>query len=510
MKETVGTRGLQFNEPLLFEQGSKGRIGSSLPPPDVPTRRPERLIPKKALREEIEGFPELSEPEVVRHFTRLSQWNYGIDVGFYPLGSCTMKYNPRVNEDMARLPGFARLHPYTPEALAQGALQLMWELERYLAEISGMDRVTLQPAAGAHGELTALMMIRAYLESRGNPRRKVLVPDSAHGTNPASSTLCGYSGVSLKSGPRGIVEPSTVASAMDEEVAAIMITNPNTLGLFEEHLLEIAEIVHEKGGQVYCDGANLNALLGIARPGDMGIDAIQFNLHKTFSTPHGGGGPGAGPVGIKAHLAPFRPVPTVERKGDRFCLNDDLPQSVGKVRSFYGNFGTMVRAYAYIRALGPSGLRKVAERAVINANYLMSHLKGIYHLPYDRFCKHEVIFTDAYQQPHGVSTMDIAKRLIDYGFHSPTIYFPLIVKGALMMEPTETESKETLDQFIEAMKRIAKEAEEDPELLHKAPHHSKVTRLDEVRAARQPNLRWRPQSKEVPEVPPGALKGEGG
>lgn len=492
MKETVGCRGLQFNEPLLFEQGSKGRVGFSLPPSDVPTRRPERLIPKRALREAIEGFPEVSEPEVVRHFTRLSQWNFGIDVGFYPLGSCTMKYNPRVNEEMARLPGFARLHPYTPEALAQGALQLMWELEQYLAEISGMDRVTLQPAAGAHGELTGLMMIRAYLESQGNPRQKVLVPDSAHGTNPASSTLCGYAVVPLKSGPRGIVEPSTVASAMDEEVACIMITNPNTLGLFEEHILEIAEIVHARGGQVYCDGANLNALLGVARPGDMGVDALQFNLHKTFSTPHGGGGPGAGPVGIKAHLAPFRPIPTVERKGDRFFLEDDLPQSIGKVRSFYGNFGTMVRAYAYIRALGPSGLRKVAERAVINANYILSQLKGTYHLPYDRFCKHEVIFTDAYQQPHGISTMDLAKRLIDYGFHPPTIYFPLIVKGALMIEPTETESKETLDRFIEAMKEIAKEAEEDPERLHQAPHTPKVTRLDEVRAARQPNLRWRP------------------
>lgn len=505
MKETVGCRGLQFHEPLIFEQGSKGRVGYSLPKADVPQPRPERLIPKKALRQDIEGFPELSEVDVVRHFTRLAQWNFGIDVGFYPLGSCTMKYNPKVNEDLSRLAGFAKLHPYTPEAMAQGALQLLWELERYLAEISGMDRVTLQPAAGAQGELTGIMMIRAYLESKGNPRRKILIPDTAHGTNPASAALCGYQVVPVKSGPRGVLEPQAVAEVMDEEVAAIMITNPNTLGIFEDQILEVSKIVHEKGGFVYCDGANLNAFLGVAKVGDMGIDVVQFNLHKTFSTPHGGGGPGSGPVGLKAHLAPFMPVPVVERKGDRFFLNYDLPKSIGRVRAFYGQFGVMVRAYAYIRSMGPSGLRRAAEVAVINANYILSQLKGVYHLPYDRFCQQECVFTDAYQQKYGVTTMDIAKRLMDYGFHPPTIYFPLTVKGALMIEPTETESRETLDLFIEAMKQIAREAEENPELLHKAPHNPKVTRLDEVRAARQPILRWRPKPKEAP---PAEVRGE--
>jgi glycine dehydrogenase subunit 2 len=378
----------------------------------------------------------------------------------------------------------------------------MYELERYLAEVSGMDRVSLQPAAGAHGELLGMMLIRAYLEARGNPRKRVLVPDSAHGTNPASSAICGYQVVQIKSGPRGHVEPQAVAEAMDEDVAAIMVTNPNTLGLFEACIAEIAKIVHGKGGQVYCDGANLNAIMGISRPGDMGIDVLQFNLHKTFSVPHGGGGPGAGPVGLKAHLAPFMPVPVVAKKGERFVLDYDLPSSVGKIRAFYGNFAALVRAYAYIRSLGPSGLRRVAEVAVINANYLMSQLKSHYHLPYDRVCKHECVFSDARQLPHQVTTLDIAKRLMDYGFHPPTIYFPLIVRGARMIEPTETETKETLDQFIAAMRRIAEEAEREPELVRSAPHKTKVSRLDEVKAARQPNLRWKPRGS-----PPGPPSG---
>ena len=490
----VGTRGLVFNEPLIFDQGSPGRIGYSVPPCDVPAKKPEALIPPHLLRGPIPGLPEVSEVDVVLHYTRMSQWNYGIDLGFYPLGSCTMKYNPRVNEDVARLPGFRQAHPYLPDALAQGALELLWELERDLAEISGLDRVTLHPSAGAHGELTGVMMIRAYHQAQGHPRRKILIPESAHGTNPASSALCGYQVVPIKSGPRGVVEPPAVAAAMDDQVAALMITNPNTLGLFEEHIAEIARIVHAQGGQVYGDGANLNAVMGITRPGDWGVDVLQFNLHKTFSQPHGGGGPGAGPVGVRKHLAPFLPIPTVEKSKDGFALDVDRPQSIGKVRSFAASFGVMVRSYAYIRSLGPDGLKRVAETAVLNANYLMHRLKGAYHLPYDRVCKHECVFSDARQLPHDVKTLDIAKRLMDYGFHPPTIYFPLIVAGALMIEPTETESKETLDQFIAAMQAIAREAQETPDLVRSAPHTPLVSRLDETRAARQPVLRWKPKN----------------
>jgi glycine dehydrogenase subunit 2 len=494
-EKTVGTRGLVLNEPLVFEQGSPGRIAYSLPKSDVPEKKAQALIPKRLLREDIRGFPELSEVDVIRHFTRISQWNYCVDLGFYPLGSCTMKYNPRLNEDMARLPGFSKIHPYQPEELTQGALQLMWELEQYLADVSGMDRVTLQPSAGAHGELTGIMMIRAYHESRGNPRKKIIIPDSAHGTNPSTSTICGYSVVAVKEGPRGVVEPKAVADVMDKEVAAIMVTNPNTLGLFEDHIVEVAKIVHGKGGQVYCDGANLNSVMGVSRPGDWGIDAIQINLHKTFSTPHGGGGPGAGPVALKKHLAPFMPVPTVEKKGPRFTLDFKRPKSIGKVRAFAASFAVLVRAYTYIRTMGPSGLRRAAEIGVLNANYILSQLRGVYDLPYDRHCKHECVFSDAMQLKNDVHTLDIAKRLIDYGFHPPTIYFPLIVRGALMIEPTETESKENIDQFIAAMKRIAQEAQENPDLLRQAPHNPKVTRLNETKAAREPNLRWRPVQK---------------
>jgi glycine dehydrogenase subunit 2 len=526
MKETVGTKGLIYNEDLIFEKSVEGRKAYSLPALDVPEVEITQLIPEEYIREEVSGFPEVSEVDVIRHFVRLSQWNYAIDVGFYPLGSCTMKYNPKVHEDIARLPGFAQIHPYQPEELCQGAIRLMYELEKYLCEISGMDRVSLQPAAGAHGELTGLMMIRAYLTSQGNPRRKVIIPDSAHGTNPASSTLCGYEVISLKSNDRGCIDPDLLKKVMNEEVAAMMLTNPNTLGLFEENILEITQIVHEKGGLVYGDGANLNALLGIARPGDMGIDVIQFNLHKTFTTPHGGGGPGAGPVGVKSHLVPFMPVPTPERRekteeekrksGSRgvgeygrrgveesktntssyfYYLDYNRPQSIGKVRAFYGNFGMMVRAYCYIRTMGAEGLKQVSENAVINANYILSQLRGVYHLPYDRYCKHECVFSDKYQLKNDVKTLDIAKRLMDYGFHPPTIYFPLIVPGALMIEPTETESKETLDEFIEAMRAIAKEAEEKPEIVRSAPHLPKVRRLDETTAARKPKLRWKKEAK---------------
>ena len=493
-ERTVGTQGLVFREPLIFEQGSPGRVGFSLPPCDVPQKKAEALIPAHLLRGELSGLPEVSEVDVVRHYTRISQWNFGIDLGFYPLGSCTMKYNPRVNEEVVRLPGFAKAHPYLPDELAQGALQLLWELERFLAEVSGLDRVSLHPSAGAHGELTGVMMIRAHHQSKGNPRRKIIIPESAHGTNPASSALCGYQVLPIKSGPRGVVEPRAVAEAMDDEVAAIMITNPNTLGLFEEHIAEIAEIVHAKGGQVYCDGANLNAIMGITRPGDWGVDVIQINLHKTFSQPHGGGGPGAGPVAIRKHLAPFMPMPTVEKSEGSFTLDFGRPKSIGKVRSFATSFGVMVRSYAYILSLGPDGLKRAAETAVLNANYIMNQLKGDYHLPYDRLCKHECVFSDAEQLKNDVKTLDSAKRLMDYGFHPPTIYFPLIVSGALMIEPTETESKETLDQFVDAMKAIAREAREQPDLVRAAPHKPLVSRMDETRAARQPILRWKPRS----------------
>lgn len=489
-KETVAASGLVFHESLIFERSVEGRQGYSLPLCDVPDIRPEDVIPREYVRDEVAGFPEVSEVEVVRHFTHLSQWNYGIDSGFFPLGSCTMKYNPRVNEEVAALPGFARLHPHTPQELTQGAIRLMYELERALCEISGFDRVSLQPAAGAHGELTGMMLIRAYLASQGNPRQKVLIPDSAHGTNPASCTLCGYDTVPIASGADGCADPQAIAAVMDEQVAAIMITNPNTLGLFERNIAEIAEIVHAKGGLVYGDGANLNALLGKARPGDMGIDVMHFNLHKTFSTPHGGGGPGSGPVAIKARLIPFMPVPTPEYQDGDYYLETDHPHSIGKVRSFFGNFGVMVRAYAYILAMGAAGLKQAAETAVMNANYIRASLQEAYHLPYQAVCKHECVFSDKLQNPAGVTTMDIAKRLMDYGFHPPTVYFPLIVHGALMIEPTETESKQTLDAFIDAMQAIAREAKEEPELLKTAPHRAKMRRLDETTAARKPILRY--------------------
>lgn len=438
----------------------------------------------------IDGFPEVSQVELVRHFIRLSQWNYGVDTGFYPLGSCTMKYNPKVNEEAAKLEGFAFAHPLQPEELSQGALYLLYELERWLAGITGMDRVTLQPAAGAHGELTGMMMIRAYFRQKGESRSRVLIPDTAHGTNPASVSMCGYTAVPVRSSSEGIVDVDTVVSLMDDDVAALMITNPNTLGIFESDIREIAEVVHGGGGFVYCDGANLNALMGIVRYGDIGVDLVHMNLHKTFSTPHGGGGPGAGPVAVKEELAPYLPVPVVAKQEDRFALSYDRPRSIGKVHSFYGNFLICLRAYAYIASMGSQGLKKASTTAVVNANYIKMKLKPHYHLPYNGPCLHECVFTDRLQQERGITSLDIAKRLIDYGFHPPTIYFPLVVSGALMIEPTETESRETLDGFVEAMVSIAEEALKDPEKLKSAPHRAKITRVDEVAAARKPVLRW--------------------
>jgi glycine dehydrogenase subunit 2 len=492
------TRGIAYEEKLLFERGSHGgRTGVSLPPPagDFDARKE---LPPELLRGEIAELPALGELEVVRHFTRLSAWNHGIDTGFYPLGSCTMKYNPKSSEALARLPGFANAHPLLPPELAQGSLELMWQLERALTEISGFAATTLAPAAGAQGELTGVMMIRAWHVARGNPRKKVLVPDTSHGTNPATCAQNGYDVVQLASGPDGRLHPETVRAAMDEDVAAIMITNPNTLGIFESHIAEIAEIVHAKGGLVYGDGANLNALLGVARPGDMGFDVMQFNLHKTFATPHGGGGPGSGPVAVSQKLVPFLPLPQVVKEGAHFRLvteKQERPQTIGKVREFHGNFGMFVRALALIREYGPEGLAATGKLAVLNANYVRARLKDVYDLPYETDSLHEVVFTDKLLKPTGVTTMDVAKRLIDHGFHPPTVYFPLVVHGALMIEPTETESKETLDRFVEGMRQVAEQAKRDPEGVKAAPTKPVRARLDEVRAARKPILRWRPGMK---------------
>lgn len=477
---------------LLFEEGAPGRQGYQFPPLDVPERPLESLLPAHALRKELPDLPELSEVEVVRHFVRLARRNYGVDVGFYPLGSCTMKYNPKVNEDMARLPGFARLHPYQPEQTVQGALELLYRLERFLCEIAGLARATLQPAAGAHGELTGLLLIKAYHRDRGEheQRREIIVPDSAHGTNPASVSMAGYTMVQVPSDARGGVDIEALARAVGPRTAGLMLTNPNTLGLFDENILEIARLVHEAGGLLYYDGANANAILGISRPGDMGFDIVHFNLHKTFSTPHGGGGPGAGPIAVREDLVPYLPVPLVGFDGERYFLDYRLPKSIGRVRSFYGNFGVLVRAYAYIRALGPDGLRRVSEAAVINANYLMRRLAQYYHLPYDRPCKHEFVISAVRQKARGVRAGDIAKRILDFGFHAPTVYFPLIVEEALMVEPTETETRATLDRFAEVMAQIAREAETDPERVRSAPHRTPVRRLDEVRANREPRVCW--------------------
>lgn len=482
MKELLGTTGLVFNEPLLWEKGRKGRAGFSLPRRDVdPSPLEDRFTG------EGPDFPDLSELDVVRHFTRLSQWNFGVDSGMYPLGSCTMKYNPKTNERQASLPGFAGAHPLLPADLCQGILKMMYDLERYLAEITGLSGVSLQPAAGAHGELTGMMVVQAFHRDAGSPRSKILIPDTAHGTNPASAALCGFTPVPVKSDERGVLSPEYAASVMDEDTAGIMVTNPNTLGIFEEHIREIADIVHDRGGLVYVDGANMNAVMGIVSMGDMGVDVMHLNLHKTFSTPHGGGGPGSGPVCVRKDLEPFLPVPRVVKEKERYDLSWDFPKSIGKLQAFYGNVGVLVRAYSYILSMGKE-LKKASQLAVLNANYLRKKLTGIFHLPYDRPCMHECVFSDKIQEQQKVTTLDMAKRLMDYGFHPPTIYFPLVVHGAIMIEPTESESKETLDLFVEACKAIAEEAKKDPALLFESPTKPKARRMNETEAARRPCL----------------------
>ncbi len=489
MNPVQAATGLVFEEPLLWERGRNGRTGFSMPRRDVE----ETPLPEE-FSAEPPDLPELSEVDLVRHYVRLSQWNVAVDTAMYPLGSCTMKYNPKTNERQAALPGFALAHPLLPESLCQGALELIAALECLLGEITGLDAVTLQPGAGAQGELAGMLIFHAYHRLRGRVRSKILVPDTAHGTNPASAALCGYTAVPVASGGRGILEPQAVAALMDEETAGIMITNPNTLGLFEEHVAQIARIVHEKGGLVYGDGANMNAVLGRVDMGRIGVDVLHLNLHKTFSTPHGGGGPGAGPVCVKRPLEPFLPVPRVVHRGGRFAWSEDFPLSIGKLQAFWGNFGVLVRAYSYILSMGAAHLEQASRLAVLNANYLRVGLREHYAPAHDRPCMHECVFSDARQRPLGVTTLDIAKRLMDYGFHPPTVYFPLVVPGALMIEPTETESKEMLDLFLAAMAAIAREAREDPERLRTAPTRCLRRRLDEVAAARKPTLTGRPPS----------------
>ncbi|MBN2528758.1 MAG: aminomethyl-transferring glycine dehydrogenase subunit GcvPB [Deltaproteobacteria bacterium] len=489
MSKYPGVPSIGFNEALIFDSSREGRMGCSLPGLDVPEVDTADVLPDALIRTRDAELPELSEPEVTRHFTRLSTWNFSVDHGFYPLGSCTMKYNPKVNELTARLPGFSMLHPYTPVHLSQGAIELMMALEEALREVSGMAAVSLQPAAGAHGELTAMMAVRAALTKRGNPRKKVLIPDTAHGTNPATVTLNGYVTEPVASSEDGYLTADAVREKMNDDVAALMLTNPNTLGLFEKNIKEICDVVHSRGGFVFGDGANLNAIMGKARPGDFGVDAMQFNLHKTFSTPHGGGGPGSGPVGVCAELAPFLPGPRPVRNADGTFDLVTLPESIGRVRSFFGNFGVMVKAYTYLRELGAAGLEKVSEMAVLNANYLLSLIGDTWHVPYGNGrCMHEVVASDKHLAHTGVTTLDVAKGLVDRGFHPPTVYFPLVVKGALMCEPTETESKDTIEEFAAAMLEIADQATIDPDALHRAPVNTRITRLDEATAARKPIL----------------------
>jgi len=486
------TAHLTQNEALTFEKSSPGKKAYKLPPLDVP-EVDAAVVLGGAVREDCGHLPELSEIEIIRHFTRLSTWNYAIDLGMYPLGSCTMKYNPRVNEFVSRLEGIAEAHPYQPVHLSQGVLQVIRTLQDCLIEITGMDTITLQPAAGAHGEFTGILLTRAYHQSRGNARKTVLVPDSAHGTNPATAAVVGYQVQNIKSNSLGMVDVAQLENLVTEDVAALMLTNPSTIGVFESEIHKIADILHAKGALLYMDGANMNALVGKVRPGDFGVDVMHLNLHKTFSTPHGGGGPGSGPVACKAILEPFLPTPVVVESADGTLGFDyDRPQSVGRVRMFYGNFGMFVRALAYILANGPDGLRQTTEDAVLNANYIRKKLEDVYDLPYKTPTLHEVVFSDRRQTVNGVKTGDIAKRLIDYGFHPYTTAFPLIVPGALMIEPTESESKEELDLFIDAMRQVAREAEENPELILNAPHSTRVSRLDETAAARKPVLRWKP------------------
>jgi len=480
----------EYNK-LIFELSKGGRKAYTLPRLDVEEKPLEDILPQQMMRKEEIELPEISEVDIVRHYTLLSNKNYGVDTGFYPLGSCTMKYNPKINEDMASLVGFTALHPYQPVESVQGALKLMYELENMLSEITGMDKFSLQPAAGAHGELTGLMIIKAYHEHRNDKKRKkIIVPDSAHGTNPASATVAGFDVIEIKSNKEGAIDLEALKTVLNEEVAGLMLTNPSTLGLFEENIVEIARLVHEAGGLLYYDGANMNAIMGITRPGDMGFDVVHLNLHKTFSTPHGGGGPGSGPVGVKKELADFLPVPVIEFKDGIYSLNYDRPLSIGKVRSFYGNFNVLIKAYSYILTMGAEGLKRASEMAVLNANYVKEKLKNHYKVAVDKVCMHEFVLAGLLEKVNDIRTLDVAKRLIDYGFHPPTIYFPLIVEEAIMIEPTETENKETLDAFIEAMIKIAEEAKENPQLLKEAPHNTPVRRVDEVLAARNPVLKW--------------------
>ncbi len=491
------TRHTNQNEGLIFERSSPGKKGYKLAPLDVPEVDPAKVLGDSA-RPDLGLMPEVSEMEIIRHFTRISTWNYAIDLGMYPLGSCTMKYNARVNEVVARLGGLAEAHPYQPEKISQGALRVMKTLSDCLLDITGMDAITLQPAAGAHGEMTGIMLMHAYLHSKGNPRKKILIPDSAHGTNPATAAICGYAVENLKSNSNGMVDIGALEAQMNEDIAGLMLTNPNTLGIFEQEIHKIADILHKKGGLLYMDGANMNALVGKTRPGDFGVDVMHLNLHKTFSTPHGGGGPGSGPVACKKILEPFLPKPViVEKKDGMLGFDYDRPQSVGRVRMYYGNFGMHVRALAYILANGYDGLRQTTEDAVLNANYIRKKLEGAYELPYKSASMHEAVFSDKLQAQKGVKTGDIAKRLIDYGFHPYTVSFPLVVPGALMIEPTESESLEEMDLFIDAMQSIAREAQEDPELVKNAPHSTRISRLDETGAARKPILRWRPGKAQV-------------
>jgi glycine dehydrogenase subunit 2 len=485
-------------EPLIFERGAPGRTGSTCDPTEAGGPDPAEVIPAALRREDgLEGLPEVSELDVVRHFTRLSQWNLSAATTLYPLGSCTMKYNPLVNEVVARMPGFAGLHPLVPDAWAQGTLELMARLADFLSVVSGLPGISLQPAAGAHGELTGIKMVRAYHTDRGNPRRRVLIPASAHGTNPASAALCGYSVTEVPANGAGMLEVDTVRRLLDDDVAAMMVTNPNTLGVFETNIQAIAAAVHDVGALLYCDGANMNALMGVAKPGDMGADVLQFNLHKTFSTPHGGGGPGAGPVAVSERLAPYLPIPRLVRDANGYRWSEDFPHAIGRVRSFHGNVGMLVRAYCYMRTLGAEGLTDVTAMAVLNANYVRARLAGILPLAFPTPSLHECVFSDRDLERTGVHTLDFAKRLLDYGFFAPTIYFPLVVPGAIMIEPTETESKQTLDEFIAAVEAIVTEARETPDMVREAPHATFVGRLDETRAARHPILRWhRPHTNE--------------
>ncbi|MBI1745975.1 MAG: aminomethyl-transferring glycine dehydrogenase subunit GcvPB [Acidobacteria bacterium] len=482
---------ITISEPLIFEKSAPGRVGCTLPPLDVPAQEISSLVGSKNLRLEIAEFPEVSEFDVVQHFTRLSTYNYHIDLGLFPLGSCTMKYNPKLNEAVARYDGLSRSHPLQPDSVSQGCLEVLKMLERCLLEILGMDAITLQPAAGAHGELTGILLARAYHSAHGRARKFILIPDSAHGTNPATAVIAGYTTQTLKSNDKGCIDLKALQAAMTEDVACLMLTNPNTLGIFEENIIEIAEVVHSKDGLLYMDGANMNALLGVARPGDFGIDIVHMNLHKTMSTPHGGGGPGGGPVGVKKILEPYLPVPRLERAdAGKLRLNYDCPQAIGRVRAFHGNFGVSVRALCYILTCGRDGLKKLSEHAVLNANYIRYRLQEAYDLPYRQPTLHEVIFSDKQQAKNDVHTIDIAKRLMDYGFHPPTTYFPLIVSGALMIEPTESPDREELDAFVEAMLAIAEEAKTNPNLVREAPHITRSLRFDEVTAARKPVLRW--------------------